>query len=98
MGPTAITPRRPHLPRLEPPPHASLDRARIPHPGATTAPATQGGSLTLFGVLRELQALVACWQGVCPTLATRSSRSTASAGPTSPWSSFLGDASRRVDA
>ena len=28
---------------------------------------SQGGSLTLFGVVRELQALLACWQGTCPT-------------------------------
>ena len=29
-------------------------------------PANQGGSLTLFGVVRELQALLACWDGNCP--------------------------------
>ncbi len=59
--------RRPHLPRLEPPRHARIDRARVPDPGATTAPATQGGSLTLFQLVRELQALLACWHGTCAT-------------------------------
>jgi hypothetical protein len=30
-------------------------------------PASQGGSLTLFGIVREFQALLACWHGTCPT-------------------------------
>ena len=59
--------RRPHLPRLEPPRHARLGRARVPDPGATTAPANQGGSLTLFQLVRELQALLDCWHGTCAT-------------------------------
>jgi SRSO17 transposase len=37
-----------------------------PHPG-THSPETQGSSLSLFALARELQALLACWQGTCPT-------------------------------
>jgi hypothetical protein len=58
--------RGPNLPRLEPSRYPRLDRPRVPHPGANPAPASQGGSLTLFGIVRELQALLACWQGTCP--------------------------------
>ena len=58
--------RGPHLPRLEPSRHPRLHRPRVSHPGANPAPASQGGSLTLFGIVRELQALLACWQGTCP--------------------------------
>ena len=59
--------RGPHLPRLAPPRHPRLHRARFPHPGANPAPSSQGGSLTLFAIVRELQALLACWHGTCPT-------------------------------
>ena len=58
--------RGPNLPRLEPSRYPRLDRPRVPHPGANPAPASQGGSLTLFGIVRELQALLACWQGTRP--------------------------------
>ncbi|MGB0098018.1 MAG: ATP-binding cassette domain-containing protein [Solirubrobacteraceae bacterium] len=58
----AIELRRPSLP----PRHARIRRPRLPDPGATTAPASQGGSLTLFQVVRELHALLACWHGACP--------------------------------
>jgi hypothetical protein len=30
-----------------------------------------GGSLTLFAVLRDLQQLLACWSGTCPTCRRR---------------------------
>ncbi len=45
-----------------------LRRARIPHARekASLPPSTQGGSLTLFQVVRELQTLLACWTGTCP--------------------------------
>jgi hypothetical protein len=46
--------------------HARLRRASVLDPGATTAPASQDGSLTLFKVVRELQTLLACWHGTCP--------------------------------
>ena len=46
LGPRPL--RGPHLPRLAPPRHPRLHRARIPHPGANPAPSSQGGSLTLF--------------------------------------------------
>lgn len=59
--------RGPHLPRLEPPRRARFHSARLSHPGAKTLPSSKGGSLTLFQVLRELQALLACWHGTCPT-------------------------------
>jgi SRSO17 transposase len=59
--------RGPQLPRLAPPHHARLGRPRLPHPGATTAPASQGGSLSLFQLVRELQRLLACWDGTCAT-------------------------------
>src|SRR6266511_49930 len=58
--------RRPLLPRLAPPRHARLARTRLPHPG-TAQPKSACAGLTLFQVLRELQQLVACWTGACPT-------------------------------
>jgi hypothetical protein len=43
-------------------------RSRTPsHPGAKTLPSSHGGSLTLVGIVRALQALLACWQDTCPT-------------------------------
>ena len=63
--------RGPLLPRLEPPRHARLGRPRLPHPGAPAPPSSQGGSLTLFGLLRELQTLLACWHGHLPHLPQR---------------------------
>jgi SRSO17 transposase len=62
--------RGPLLPRLAPPRHARLDRARIPHARAP-APENQGGSLTLFELVGELQRLIACWNGTCPTCRRR---------------------------
>ena len=58
--------RGPQLPRLAPPRHLRLGRSRLPDPG-TPAPENQGGSLTLYALLRELQRLIACWHGHCPT-------------------------------
>ena len=49
-----------------PPRHPRLDRARLPHTRATP-PKSPCAGLTLFAVLRELQQLVACWTGACPT-------------------------------
>jgi hypothetical protein len=62
--------RRSLLPRLAPPRHARLGRARFSHP-RTPAPETQGGSLSLFALLRELQPLIAFWTGHCPTCRRR---------------------------
>ncbi len=47
-------------------------RTRFPHHGAAAASSTPGGRLTsLFEVVRELQQLLACWQGTCPTCRRR---------------------------
>jgi hypothetical protein len=42
-------------------------RPRVPHPGAAAPPAIGGVGLTLWQLLGELQALLACWAGACPT-------------------------------
>ena len=64
-------------PRLEPSRHPGLGRARLPDHGAAAPPSTQGGRLTsLFEVVRELQQLLACWQGTCPTCRRRLSPET----------------------
>ena len=62
--------RRSLLPRPQPPPHPGLGRARVPDSGAP-APENQGGSLTLYALLREFQRLIACWHGTCPTCRRR---------------------------
>jgi DDE superfamily endonuclease len=62
--------RGPLLARLASPRHARLPRPRLPHP-RTPAPETRGGSLTLFQLVGELQRLLACWSGTCPTCRRR---------------------------
>jgi SRSO17 transposase len=52
--------------------HARLGRPRLPHNRTAQTPATAGGRLiSLFEIVRELQALLACWQGTCPTCRRR---------------------------
>ncbi|OHV42105.1 hypothetical protein BBK14_31960 [Parafrankia soli] len=58
--------RGPHLPRVPAPPHPGLGRAGILHSGAAV-PASGGHGLTLYQVVAELQVLLACWVGWCPT-------------------------------
>ncbi|MGI8594820.1 MAG: IS701 family transposase, partial [Solirubrobacteraceae bacterium] len=64
------------LPGLAPPRDARLGGARLPHARAAQ-PKSPCGDLTLFRVLRELQQLVACWSGTCPTCKRRLPRKTA---------------------
>ena len=64
--------RRALIRGLAPPRHPRLRRPRIPHHKTATPPANAGGRLTsLFEVARELQQLLACWQGTCPTCRRR---------------------------
>jgi DDE superfamily endonuclease len=58
--------RRPQLWRLAPSRDPGLGRPRFPYPGAVAAPKTGGVGLTLWQLLGELQALLACWAGACP--------------------------------
>ena len=59
--------RGPQLPRLASPRHPGRGRARLPDPGAAGPPETGGGGQTLWQLLGELQLLLACWAGACPT-------------------------------
>src|SRR6478735_5719383 len=64
--------RRALLARLASPRHARLGRARLLDDRTAPPPANAGGRLiSLNEVVRELQALLACWQGTCPTCSTR---------------------------
>ena len=56
--------------------HAFLTLERRP------LPSSQGGSLTLFGVVRELQALLACWHGHLPHLPQRAAARPPTPSPT----------------
>lgn len=51
---------------LEPPRLPGLGSPQLPHPGAPPPPSSQGGGLSLFALLHELHALIACWSGSCP--------------------------------
>src|SRR4051794_32130929 len=52
------------------PRHAGLRRPRVSDP-RTPARENQGGSLTLYALLRELERLIACWHGRCLTCRRR---------------------------
>ena len=62
----------PLLAWLASPRHPRLGRAWLPDHRTATPPANAGGRLiSLHEIVRELQALLACWQGTCPTCRTR---------------------------
>ncbi|SNQ48626.1 conserved hypothetical protein [Frankia canadensis] len=58
--------RRTHLHRLAPPRHPRQHRPSRLHP-APPRPKSPCAGLTLYGVLRTLQTLLAVWTGACPT-------------------------------
>ena len=58
--------RRPDLHRLAPPRHPRHRRPALPHHPATTNPKSRWADLSLYAILRELQYLVATWDGFCP--------------------------------
>ncbi|HEY5528049.1 MAG TPA: hypothetical protein VIL51_01205, partial [Thermoleophilia bacterium] len=55
--------------------HAGELGAWIPHPAAPR-PKSGCAGLSLFAALRELQRLMACWTGACPTCGRRLPAST----------------------
>ncbi|MBM3123234.1 MAG: hypothetical protein FJZ97_13780 [Chloroflexi bacterium] len=55
---------------MAPPRHPGERSARLPHPAAPF-PKSGCAGLSLFAALRELQRLLACWAGACPTCGRR---------------------------
>jgi hypothetical protein len=48
--------------------HVTWCRSRTAsHPGAAALPKSAGVGLTLWQLLEQLQVLLACWAGACPT-------------------------------
>src|SRR3954470_22568160 len=67
-GPGTGPLRRPHLERMAPPRHPRLRRPRLLHPATTgTRPKRHRAGLSLYQVVRDLQTLLATWNGACPT-------------------------------
>jgi hypothetical protein len=62
LGPGPL--RGPHLVGLAPPRHPGHRRPTVPHPAADQ-PKSGCAGLSLYAVLRELQALLATWTGTC---------------------------------
>src|SRR3954453_8745223 len=58
--------RGPHLHRLAPPRHPGHRRLAVSHHSASR-PKSRYAGLSLYAVLRELQAVLATWTGVCIT-------------------------------
>jgi hypothetical protein len=69
--------RRPHLRRLAPPRHPRHRRPPVHHHPAAHPPKSTWGSLSLYGILRELQHLATVRTGYCPYCHQQ-------AGPTKP--------------
>ena len=62
--------RGPHLPRLAPPRHPGHRRPAVRHPAADQ-PKSGCAGLSLYAVLRQLQALLATWTGTCTVCGQR---------------------------